>query len=135
MFHIFDRRVNLDQHDDADAASNYALLRAWVQDDPYRVRPTGAAAPTVRTVVWDQQLHEHDEKKRGMEENEIIQTKSKTMDVIAALQEMPPVSLETLQNEWISHAKRIKREKTQEFLARDQLAVESLQQRLGINLL
>ena len=34
VFHIFDRRVNLDSHK-ADA-SFYSLLRSWVQDDPYR---------------------------------------------------------------------------------------------------
>lgn len=70
-----------------------------------------------------------------MEENETIPTKSNTVDVIAALKEMPtPVSLETLQSEWIRNAKRIKREKTREFLARDQLAVKSLHQRLGLKL-
>jgi hypothetical protein len=34
VFHIFDRRINLDNHDSN--SSFYSLLRSWVQDDPYR---------------------------------------------------------------------------------------------------
>ena len=34
VFHIFDRRINLDSHDSN--TSFYSLLRSWVQDDPYR---------------------------------------------------------------------------------------------------
>lgn len=47
VFHIFDRRVNLDQYDGA-SSTNYELLRAWVQDDPYRVRPKRAEPPSCR---------------------------------------------------------------------------------------
>jgi len=37
VFHVLDRRINLDSfHKDA---SFYSLLRAWVQDDPYRQIP------------------------------------------------------------------------------------------------
>ena len=45
VFHVLDRRVNLDALDAADASKKdvnvpmYALLRAWVQDDPYRQIP------------------------------------------------------------------------------------------------
>jgi hypothetical protein len=37
IFHMFDRRVNLDLH--APDASMYSLLRSWTQDDPYRRVP------------------------------------------------------------------------------------------------
>lgn len=37
IFHILDRRVNFDSH--PPDTSNYALLRSWVQDDPYRQIP------------------------------------------------------------------------------------------------
>jgi hypothetical protein len=41
IFHILDRRVNLDAH--PPDVSFYSLLRAWVQDDPYRqIPPVGA---------------------------------------------------------------------------------------------
>eukprot|EP00978_Attheya_sp_CCMP212_P007714 scaffold17925_cov56-Attheya_sp.AAC.7 len=41
IFHILDRRVNLDAHHPD--VSFYSLLRAWVQDDPYRqIPPVGA---------------------------------------------------------------------------------------------
>jgi hypothetical protein len=40
VFHILDRRINFDAFDED--ASFYSLLRAWVQDDPYRyIPPTG----------------------------------------------------------------------------------------------
>jgi hypothetical protein len=34
VVHIYDRRINLDQH-----ASLYSLLRSWLQDDLYRCTP------------------------------------------------------------------------------------------------
>ena len=37
FFHIIDRRINLDAFEED--ASLYSLLRAWVQDDPYRYTP------------------------------------------------------------------------------------------------
>lgn len=46
IFHVLDRRVNMDSLDAAEGTTNkdvnvpvYALLRAWVQDDPYRQIP------------------------------------------------------------------------------------------------
>ena len=35
IFHVFDRRINFDNHP-ADA-SIYSLMRSWVQDDPHRI--------------------------------------------------------------------------------------------------
>ena len=37
IFHILDRRIDFDAF--PDDASFYSLIRAWVQDDPYRLRP------------------------------------------------------------------------------------------------
>jgi hypothetical protein len=42
VFHLLDRRVNLDASSSKDA-NMYSLLRSWVQDDPYRqIPPPGA---------------------------------------------------------------------------------------------
>lgn len=41
IFHILDRRVNFDAHEED--ATMYSLLRSWVQDDPFRyVPPAGS---------------------------------------------------------------------------------------------
>jgi len=41
IFHIFDRRINFDNHHPKakHSPSFYSLLRSWVQDDPYRITP------------------------------------------------------------------------------------------------
>jgi hypothetical protein len=62
VFHILDRRVNLDAH--SSWASLYSLLRSWVQDDPhrqipppganlvdYRASASGPSCPLVQTPV------------------------------------------------------------------------------------
>lgn len=45
VFHIFDRRVNLDAHVSGNASDNYSLLRMWAQDDPYRYQPPDVELP------------------------------------------------------------------------------------------
>lgn len=51
IFHILDRRVNFDAF--ASDVSFYSLLRAWVQDDPYRQIP-----PTNLNILdYDQKWH------------------------------------------------------------------------------
>jgi hypothetical protein len=43
VFHILDRRVNLDASSSKDANIMYSLLRSWVQDDPDRLIPPPGA--------------------------------------------------------------------------------------------
>mmetsp|Transcript_7518 Transcript_7518/g.15688 ORF Transcript_7518/g.15688 Transcript_7518/m.15688 type:complete len:626 (+) Transcript_7518:51-1928(+) len=53
IFQIYGRRINLDNLIDSGNTSIYALLRAWVQDDPFRKTPHPLS-----------HLHEHDDEGR-----------------------------------------------------------------------
>ena len=75
VFHIMDRRVNFDAIDDPTKgdprkdAPMYSLLRAWVQDDPYRqIAPTNAMLPLSENTVSPTQTSKSTKKgkrKRG----------------------------------------------------------------------
>lgn len=111
IFHVFDRRINFDNHT-ADA-SMYALLRAWVQDDPHRkVPPVGVEMSDYDCIIPDATSQVH-------KESRTFNT-SKKVDVFEALtkhaQDVPPIK--RIRMEMVNEAKKtrsrhIKRRKGQ----------------------
>jgi hypothetical protein len=130
IFHILDRRVNLDAH--APDASFYSLLRSWVQDDPYRQMP-----PPGSNILEYVSLPSE---KRIEERTSVVRPKRKLedigmCDVFAKLQNVkmpvPELSPKKLRAQFVAGSKRIKRHMQKEYLAQMEASRESLRS-LGI---
>lgn len=130
IFHILDRRVNLDAH--APDASFYSLLRSWVQDDPYRqMPPLGSNIFEYVSLPSERRIEER---------RSIVRPKRKledigTCDVFAKLQTattpVAELSPKKLREQLVAGSKRIKRQKQKEYLAEMEASWESLRS-LGI---
>jgi hypothetical protein len=130
IFHILDRRVNLDAH--AHDASFYSLLRSWVQDDPYRqMPPLGSnfleyvTLPSERRVGTCAGLSRA---KRKLPDTGIC-------DVFADLKKrktlVSELSPKKLRKELVAGGKRIKRQRQKEHQVQVEASTESLR-RMGI---
>jgi LIN37 len=129
VFHIFDRRVNLD--DFADSASIYSLLRAWVQDDPYRYRPPADIDPPNKI-----QLHEEcgDFPTKTLHHTKTKSAAPARVDVLSQLRsDAPKPSLESLRASLVRKTIGMRRQKAKELRLRDAIALRRLKHR-GIHL-
>jgi hypothetical protein len=75
VFHVMDRRVNIDQH--SSNPSMYSLLRSWVQDDPYRRIPPPGLCCMAQTPPSGTSLHE-EKKKMPPHSNDTASTDEST---------------------------------------------------------
>lgn len=115
IVHVYDRRVNLDAC--APDASNYSLLRAWVQDDPYRqMPPSGSNILERMSRPCDKRENQvvpefvHSKKKRRIDESEPCNVLSSMST--PSTPDLP--SVDSLRQELVSKSKRLKRKKREE---------------------
>jgi hypothetical protein len=132
IFHILDRRVNLDAH--SPDASFYSLLRSWVQDDPYRqMPPLGSNIFEYVSLPSERRIEERASVVRPKRKTEDIGT----CDVFAKLPNVtmkdPEPSPKKMREQLVAGSKRIKRQKQKEYLAQMEASWESLKS-LGIAL-
>ena len=141
VFHVFDRRVNLDRHGPND--TNYALLRSWVRDDPFRHSPDDAAVPPTSTTARRDRDREHPDhgNQEASDSGPAAAGKRRRqlpdrVDLVSELKryEKDPTKMQDLRQAWVNNAKRIKRQKRQEFLERDAATAAGLERRLGVKM-
>jgi hypothetical protein len=138
IFHVFDRRVNLDAL--PPNVSMFALLRAWVQDDPYRQVP-----PTIEYLSDD---HNNDSLDRDSSDptadaQSKAAMKQPKQDVITQAQASTTFSWEKkrkgnarlweLKSELGTRAKKLQRQAQKKSFLRQRQARKSLQA-MGITL-
>jgi hypothetical protein len=133
VFHVMDRRVNMDLH--SKGASLYSLVRSWVQDDPYRQMPKpGAnlmehATPTLRPrqstkTYTEKQTHNSTAKSDLIPE---------CQDVFTILngtgtQKIVP-STDFLRRDLVTRSRKVKEQKRKASMARAAAAKRSLKRR------
>lgn len=119
VFHVFDRRVNLDMH--PSSTSMYALSRSWVQDDPDRVvlRDVEAFMKATSVTPKDDQSPE----------TTPTPTETATIDIISELNNGKDLSVDKLRNELLGRAKQVHKKQQQSYKHRLRSAWEKLQRR------
>lgn len=137
VFHIFDRRIQMDSFSSDNTTSMYSLVRAWVQDDPCRVIPP----PPLDIHSMDTNIH-HDYLELNKKDIPVYNNSTTTLgddssssattysiwDVIPNNEDHPTLSnldtttsscssiptWESLQREHVQRAKQIQKKKKQE---------------------
>lgn len=142
VFHVFDRRVNLEAYN-ADTVTNYALLRAWVQDDPYRylgpiaedlVLPTTTTTMRSTTTVLDQTAATRTDS--GIKEVSVSHETVANVDILSELRmgrDDASLSVDTLRKSWVQQARGVKRRTLRDIRIRDAQILRSLNAR-GVKL-
>ena len=156
VFHVLDRRVNLDSLDAAEGATNkdvnvpiYSLLRAWVQDDPYRQIPPSFSTllavhhgeDSAVTVTSKNDASSSGKRGRNVSEALLDDTTSDkkqkaTVDVLTILataqrdSSAPCVpSMETLKKEIVQQARQTRKRKSQQYKRQLNRTLQGLRQR------
>jgi LIN37 len=123
VFHIFDRRVNLDAHSGA-VEDTYSLLRAWAQDDPYRYRPVASLdhppqPPSSAHALPLPALDAAPQKQAPTAkttDSDHLPSSSQPLDQISALRaantQTSPPNLQVLRDGLVQRARAIKKQKT-----------------------
>jgi LIN37 len=125
VFHIFDRRVNLDAHSGT-VEDTYSLLRAWAQDDPYRYRPVASldhpplppsSARYSALQAFDAAPQKRAPKTKTSDSNPLPTGGScQPLDQISALRaantHTSPANLQALRDGLVQRARAIKKQKT-----------------------
>lgn len=146
VFHVLDRRVNLDALDASQKDVNvpmYALLRAWVQDDPYRqIPPTfpmdssgerGDVVSQKRELAGDTTLEDYT----------IVADQTQTVTAVDLIGTLPATaegdsssapsatvpSMESLKEELVQQARDIRKRKNQKYKQRMKHTLQGLRQR------
>jgi hypothetical protein len=126
VVHVMDRRVNLDAC--APDASNYSLLRSWVQDDPHRQIPS-AGSNIFEYVTLPSNRRDTRNMKIVLPKMRKIESieKCNVIDSLVNKGEQDSVpSLNSLRDKMISKGKQIRREKRKEEKAWMEASRESL---------
>ena len=131
IFHVLDRRINFDNF--SNDASFYSLLRAWVQDDPYRC-----------DASMHRQLLAGGDWVQINEDNSVERPKKRQrsnggpVDVLALLQQqkgsMEQPNMVELRREHVARAKEIQSEARKLDRLKMVRAKESLERRYGVTL-
>ena len=134
VFHIMDRRVNLDSF--APDASFYSLLRAWTLDDPYRqIPPTGSNILELVPLPSDKRV--------PLKRPNVVSPKKIRRDVTGTVNVLSKVkaqelssmpSVDSLRVELVEKSWQLKQEKRKEDVAWMEASRASLR-RLGIDFL
>jgi len=146
VFHILDRRINLDAFDKD--ASFYSLMRAWVQDDPYRYTPpVGSNLLEFLPLSSQRRLQDHEPPQEGAD-NEKSEGASLwdsntsasggsrgTVDVLANLKNTKanPPSMLTLTTNHLYRANNLRRKRAIAYRKRKEHALKRLKS-LGIEI-
>jgi hypothetical protein len=125
IFHILDRRVNLDSH--APDASFYSLLRSWVQDDPYRQMPPLGSNfldyITLPSEIRVQKSASVRRPKRKLPDTGICDVFGELKNRKTHVSELSP---KKLREELVAGSKRIKRQRQKEYKVQVEASRESL---------
>jgi hypothetical protein len=142
IFHILDRRVNFDAHEED--ATMYSLLRSWVQDDPFRYTPPAGSNLLEYISLSSQRrveyVDEQDEDDYDKMENEEIRNQEAnsiergTVDVFAKLRSIQQTpSMDTLRASQVIQGGKRRNQQRAGLKKRRRQVLKSLK-RLGIDL-
>ena len=128
-FQLYGRRINLDSLIDTGNTSMYALLRAWVQDDPYRRTPDPRSflqepdelEEEIHSSASDQPIFKHLEE-AGEEDSKL--PPSNTNEIMDA-----PESYDSVLEQFKSHGKTKRKETRKRLRTEDSAALDRLRKR------
>lgn len=153
VFHVLDRRINLDAfHPEA---SFYSLLRAWVQDDPFRYTPPAGSnllefiprpsqrriddqttPPDATNANDDNEEEEKENEDEKDNEKQESTTPKPVVDVLSMLQQekknqSPPQPIDLLSDAFLVRSVKARKERNRRYRKRSQVALKRLKS-LGI---